>query len=75
MKEDSRGLGSPLTVELERNAEVEFVEVTPFFENNAQRWLLGMSMSKIFRSHSIGESVVLGISRLWFITKATFSFL
>ena len=34
-----------------------------------------MSMSKKFRSHSIGESVVLGISRLWFITKATFSFL
>ena len=34
-----------------------------------------MSMSKKFRSHSIGESVILGISRLWFITKATFSFL
>ncbi|GIT70441.1 MAG: hypothetical protein Ct9H300mP28_02550 [Pseudomonadota bacterium] len=33
-----------------------------------------MSMSKKFRSHSLGESVVFGISRLWFITKATFSF-
>ena len=64
-----------VTVELERNAEVEFVEVTPFFETNSQRWLLGMSMSKKFRSHSLGKSVVLGISRLWFITKATFSFL
>jgi len=78
MKEDgkkAKSPGSTLTVELERNAEVEFVEVTPFFETNFQRWLLGMSMSKKFRSHSLGESVVLGISRLWFITKATFSFL
>ena len=75
MKEKIKSPGSTLTVELERNTEVEFVEVTPFFETNSQRWLLGMSMSKKFRSHSIGESVVLGISRLWFITKATFSFL
>ena len=78
MKEEgkkAKSPGSTLTVELERNAEVEFVEVTPFFETNSQRWLLGMSMSKKFRSHSLGESVVLGISRLWFITKATFSFL
>ena len=78
MKEYGKKAKSPgptLTVELERNAEIEFVEVTPFFETNSQRWLLGMSMSKKFRSHSIGESVVLGISRLWFITKATFSFL
>ncbi len=75
MKEESKRPVSGLTVELERNAVVKFVEVTPFFENNSQRWLLGMSMSKKFRSHSIGESFSLGISRLWFLTKATFSFL
>ena len=67
--------GSGLTVELERNAEVEFVEVTPYFDSRSQRWLFGMSMSKNVRSHSLGESIVLGSSRLWFITKATFSFL
>ncbi len=66
---------STLSVELERDTKIEFFEVTPFFENNSQRWLLGMSMSKKFSSHSIGESIFLGISRLWFITKATFSFL
>ena len=75
MKDGSKISGSTVTVEVERNAEVEFVEVTPFLETNSQRWLLGMSMSKKFSSHSIGESLTLGISRLWIITKATFSFL
>ncbi len=75
MKAESKKPDSTLKVELERNSEVKFVEVTPFLETNSQRWLLGMSMSKKFRSHSIGESFALGISRLWFITKGTFSFL
>ena len=75
MTTESKKPDSTLKVELERNSEVKFVEVTPFFETNSQRWLLGMSMSKKFRSHSLGESFALGISRLWFITKGTFSFL
>ena len=75
MTAESKKPDSTLKVELERNSEVKFVEVTPFFETNSQRWLLGMSMSKKFRSHSLGESFALGISRLWFITKGTFSFL
>ena len=64
-----------LTVELERNGDIQFVEVAPFLEPKSQRWLLGMSMLKISRSFSFGESVILGTSRLWFLTKATFSFL
>ena len=32
MKEEGKSPGSTLTVELERNAEVEFVEVTPFLK-------------------------------------------
>jgi len=75
MKDESNSPSSTLTVELERNAEIEFVKVIPFFESNSKRWLLGMSMTKKFRSHSIKESFVLGISRLWLITKGTFSFL
>ena len=75
MTAESKKPDSTLKVELERNSEVKFVEVTPFFETNSQRWLLGMSMSKKFRSHSLGESFALGISRLWLITKGTFSFL
>ena len=75
MTAESKKPDSTLKVELERNSEVKFVEVTPFFETNSQRWLLGMSMSKKFRSHSLGESFALGISPLWFITKGTFSFL
>ena len=75
MTAESKKPDSTIKIELERNSEVKFVEVTPFFETNSQRWLLGMSMSKKFRSHSLGESFALGISRLWFITKGTFSFL
>ncbi len=75
MRKEIKSPSSNLIVEIVREAEVELVEVTPFFEPNSQKWLLGMSMSKKFRSHSIAESFSLGISRLWFITKATFSFL
>ena len=64
-----------LTLELDRNGDVQFVEVAPYFEAKSQRWLLGMSMLKITRSHSFGESIILGSNRLWFLTKATFSFL
>jgi len=64
-----------LTVELERNGDIQFVEVAPYLEPKSQRWLLGMSMFKISRSFSFGESVILGTSRLWFLTKATFGFL
>ena len=64
-----------LTVELERNGDIQFVEVAPYLEPKSQRWLLGMSMFKVSRSFSFGESVSLGTSRLWFLTKATLGFL
>ena len=64
-----------LTVELERNGDIQFVEVAPYLEPNSQRWLLGMSMFKIYHSYSFSESVILGTTRLWFLTKGTFSFL
>jgi len=78
MKDSSNTVESStkkLLVEIERNAVVQFVEVAPYLEPKSQRWLLGMSMQQISRSHAFGESVVLGSARLWFLTKATFSFL
>jgi regulator of sigma E protease len=78
MKDSSNTSQSPaiiISVELDRNGEVQFVEVTPYLEPKSKRWLLGMSMQKISRSHSFSESVVLGSARLWFLAKATFSFL
>ena len=78
MKDSSNTVESStkkLLVEIERNAVVQFVEVAPYLEPKSQRWLLGMSMQQISRSHAFGESVVLGSTRLWFLTKATFSFL
>ncbi len=64
-----------LMVEIERNSVVQFVEVAPYLEPKSQRWLLGMSMQQISRSHAFGDSLALGSARLWFLTKATFSFL
>ncbi|MEC7886491.1 MAG: RIP metalloprotease RseP [SAR324 cluster bacterium] len=78
MKDSSNTVESStkkLLVEIERNAVVQFVKVAPYLEPKSQRWLLGMSMQQISRSHAFGESVVLGSARLWFLTKATFSFL
>ncbi|MDP6486877.1 MAG: RIP metalloprotease RseP [SAR324 cluster bacterium] len=78
MKDSSNTVESStkkLMVEIERNAVVQFVEVAPYLEPKSQRWLLGMSMQQISRSHAFSESVVLGSARLWFLTKATFSFL
>jgi len=72
---NSKTATKTLTVELERNGDIQFVEVAPYLEPKSQRWLLGMSMLKISRSFSFGESVILGTSRLWFLTKATFGFL
>ena len=64
-----------LTVELERNGEILFVDIAPYLEPTSQKWLLGMSMFKIPSSYSFGESVIMGTSKLWFLTKATFIFL
>ena len=64
-----------ISVELERNGELQFIEVAPYLEPKSKKWRLGMSMQKISRSHSFSESVVLGSVRLWFLAKATFSFL
>ena len=64
-----------LIVEIERNAVIQFVKVAPYLETKSKRWLLGMSMQKIPRSHSFNESLVLGSARLWFLAKTTFSFL
>ena len=64
-----------LTVELERNGEILFVDIAPYLESKSQKWLLGMSMFKIPSSYSFGESVIMGTSKLWFLTKATFIFL
>ena len=66
-----------LTVELERNGDIQFVEVAPYLEPKSQRWLLGIPISvpKIFRSYTFGDSVILGTSKLWSITKSIFSFL
>tara|TARA_B100000700_G_scaffold121252_1_gene136107 strand:+ start:2335 stop:3642 length:1308 start_codon:yes stop_codon:yes gene_type:complete len=62
-------------IELERKGEPLFKEVLPYFEEDSQKWFLGMRIQNISRSHSFKDSLILGIERLLFLTKSTFNFL
>jgi len=54
---------------------VQFVELKPYFEKEAKLWLMGMSMPTQNKNYGIGESVSMGVERVWQLTKATFMFL
>ena len=62
-------------VEYERSGKVQFVELKPYFEKKAKLWLMGMSMPTQNNNYGIGESVSMGVQRVWQLTKATFMFL
>ena len=64
-----------IIVEYERSGEVQFVELKPYFEKEAKLWLMGMSMQTQNKKYGIGESVSMGVQRVWQLTKATFMFL
>ncbi len=64
-----------IIVEYERSGEVQFVELKPYFEKEAKLWLMGMSMPTQNNNYGIGESVSMGVQRVWQLTKATFMFL
>ena len=64
-----------IIVEYERSGEVQFVELKPYFEKEAKLWLMGMSMPTQNKNYGIGESVSMGVQRVWQLTKATFMFL
>ena len=74
---NSKNINRKIMVELERNGDLQFLEVVPYLDSKSKKWLLGMSMSmpKISRSHSFSDSIILGSKRLWFLTVATFDFL
>ena len=64
-----------IIVEYERSGAVQFVEMKPYFEKEAGLWLMGMSMPTQNKNYGIGESVSMGVQRVWQLTKATFMFL
>ena len=64
-----------ILVKLEREGSFRLIEVNPYLDSKSQQWLLGMRMPTIYRSHSLKDSIIIGSKRLWFLTKATFSFL
>ena len=72
---NKKNFGRKIIVEFESKGSFQSVEVIPYFSSEAKKWLLGMRMLKIHRSHSFTDSIDLGIKRLWFLTKSTFDFL
>ena len=65
----------PLRVEVERDGEQFRVGVTPSFDPESGRYLLGMTLEMKMLSFSFGEAVQRGVGRLLYIVQATFSFL
>ena len=65
----------PLRVEVERDGEQFRVGVTPSFDPESGRYLLGMTLEMKVLSFSFGEAVQRGVERLLYLVGATFSFL
>ncbi len=65
----------PLQVEVDRDGEPFLVDITPNFDPESGRYLLGMTLEMRVLSFSFGEAVQRGVGRLLYIVGATFSFL
>ena len=64
-----------ILVEYERGGEIKYVKLNPTFDSKSNIWLMGMSMLTLKKENNFSDSVVLGFSRVWNLTKATFEFL
>ena len=68
-------VSQPLRVEVERDSEPFWVDITPNFDPESGRYLLGMTLEMKKLSFSFGEAVQRGVGRLLYLVGATFSFL
>ncbi|MBF0238506.1 MAG: RIP metalloprotease RseP [SAR324 cluster bacterium] len=66
---------SPLNVEVDRNGTIMKIEVIPLYDAANQRFLMGMGIEMTRQSYGPIDSVIMGSERLWFVTRATFSFM
>lgn len=67
--------GVPLQLEIDRQGEIQFFEVTPYYNATTQSYLLGMTVAQTKKSFGFLQSVELGTERLLFLTGMTFQFL
>ena len=74
-RNNTKNFEKKIILEIDRQGSLMIVKVLPYFSSESQKWLLGMRMLKISRSHSFVDSINLGIKRIWFLTKSTFDFL
>lgn len=65
----------PIAVEVQRQGEILFFEITPYPDSSNKKYLLGMSVETYKHTYGFMESIQIGTERLWFITKTTFVFL
>ena len=65
----------PMTVELVRNGQTKLLELTPQYEPEVSRYLLGLQVGTERETYALGEAIGLGAERVIFMTQTTFNFL
>ncbi len=64
-----------ISVALERKGDTQFINVTPYYHTEIKKWVIGMSMATQTSSLGMIDSINAGLTKLWFLTKATLGFL
>ena len=68
---------APLTVGYRRDGVDSSVTVTPVFDDVSKRWMIGIGGKEpvVFRRYPVGEATVLGLQKMWELTRLTFDVL
>ncbi len=69
--------GASLTITYRRAGAEAVVELTPAMDEVSKRWMIGVGgkESMVFRRYGLGESIVLGVEKMWDLTRLTFGVL
>ncbi|MBI3608511.1 MAG: RIP metalloprotease RseP, partial [Nitrospirae bacterium] len=69
--------GASLTITYRRDGSEAVVELTPAMDEVSKRWMIGVGgkESMVFRRYGVGESIVLGVAKMWDLTRLTFGVL
>lgn len=66
-----------LTFGYRRDGVESSVAVTPVFDDVSKRWMIGIGGKEpvVFRQYPVGEAMVLGVQKMWELTRLTFDVL
>lgn len=65
----------PLAVELQREGQLQLLELTPEYDSELGRYLLGLQVGTQRETYPLSEAVSMGAERVVFLTQTTFNFL